>query len=322
MTDLTSPQQNDLLNLLVKILDEYGRHHESQKNLTFNCPTCAELKNVEYDNKYNLEVNYGMGIYNCWACGKTHGTHGTLLSLVNKFGTINDVNIYKALNLTFEYKNKDGDDVVRENKDIYLPTDFISLKNKRVMNVYRQAFNYLDKRGVTDKIIDKYSIGWCHSGKYENRILIPSITDEGNLDYYVTRAFDKNKVPKYLNCEKDKELIVFNENLINWDKIVFLVEGPFDHIITPNSIPMLGKVLYPLLKRTIYKNANNRIIIITDPDAQNDGIDIYRELDGGRLLGKILINFLPEGYDPAKFFSTFGFEKYKEQLKNSVRLID
>lgn len=311
-----------LINLLDKVLGKHRRHYVSKTQMEFNCPTCAALKNVEEDGKYNLEVHYGKGVYNCWSCGKTHGTHGTIYDLFYNFGNQQDVSIYQSLGMSYEYINDDGEEAVRTDRKVIQPYEFISLADKESLGVYPKAFNYLRKRGITNEIIKKHHIGWCYDGQYENRILFPSRDDDDNWNYFVTRSMDENQKPKYLNCDADKELMVFNETLINWDKWVFLVEGTFDHIVTPNSIPMLGKGIYPLLHKTIYEKANNKVVILVDPDAVNDGVEFYRQLDGGRLMGQILINFLPKYYDPAKFFEKFGFEQYKQQLIKSYRLID
>ena len=64
------------------------------------------------------------------------------------------------------------------------------------------------------------------------------------------------------------------------------------------------------------------MVVLTDPDAIDTGIAIYRQLDGGKLLGRVYINIMPTFYDPAKFFEKFGWVAYKEQLKQSKRLID
>ena len=43
------------------------------------------------------------------------------------------------------------------------------------------------------------------------------------------------------NPEAQKEIIIFNEHLIDWNEPIYIVEGAFDSIFIPNSIPMLGK---------------------------------------------------------------------------------
>ena len=311
-----------LIDLLENVLGDSAKHHPSHGQIAFNCPMCAEIKDVDVDNKYNLEVNYGKGVYNCWSCGKTHNTRGTIYDLVNSFGSGDQLRLYQRLGMVYEYISKDGDEIKRSDKPVHKPNEYISLADKEIMGVYGQAYRYLNERGITNDIIKKHNIGWAPQGKYEGRIILPSVNEEDDWDYYTTRAIDKYTKPKYLNCDAEKEGIVFNVDLIDWDKWVFIVEGPFDHIVTPNSIPMLGKGLYPLLHDTIYENANSRVIVLTDPDAVNDGINIYRQLDGGKLLGKVLINFMPKFYDPAKYFEKFGLEAYKKQLIDSRRLED
>lgn len=311
-----------LINLLTNVLGEFKKHHTSQTQMAFNCPVCAQLKNVVSDNKYNLEVHYGKGVFNCWACGKSQGTHGTIYDLFHQFGTQPDLSLYLSLNMGYEYVTEDGEKGVHIDRKINIPPEYIPLADKEGLGVYRQAYDYLRRRGITPEIIKKFSIGWCYDGRYEGRILIPSMDDEGNWDYFTTRAMDKTVKPKYLNCDADKEEIIFNENMINWDKWVFLVEGPFDHIVTPNSIPMLGKGVYSFLHSTIYENAKNKVVVLTDPDAVDDGVAFYRQLDGGKLLGRVLINFMPKYYDPAKYFEKFGMESYKRQLMQSHRLKD
>jgi DNA primase len=319
-----------LIDLLVKVLGDFRQHHPTKTQMAFNCPTCAEIKradgtlpaHMEVDNKYNLEVHYGKGVYNCWSCGKTHNTHGTIFDLIRRFGNEQDMGIYLSLNMQYEYVTDEDEEIERKNDNLLLPPEFVALAGKEVFGVYKKAYEYLNKRAITPEIIAKFNIGWCYAGEYEDRILIPSMNDEGNWNFFVTRAMDWRLKPKYKNCELDRQLIVFNEALINWDKTVFVVEGPFDHIVTPNSLPMLGKDLYPLMHSTIYDKAKSNVVVMTDPDAIDRGIEIYRQLDGGKLLGRVFINILPMKYDPAKYFEKFGWEAYKAQLRLSKRLID
>ena len=73
-------------------------------------------------------------------------------------------------------------------------------------------------------------------------------------------------------CDKDKLKVVFDENKIEWDMDIVLVEGPFDHIVVPNSIPLLGKVLKTDFKlyQEIFTKANANIIVWLDGDAVED----------------------------------------------------
>ena len=95
--------------------------------------------------------------------------------------------------------------------------------------------------------------------------------------------------------EKDK--IIFNENLIDWEKDIFLVEGVFDGFFLPNSIPMLGKHMSELLFNSLYNKAKKNIIISLDGDAWDNATRLYEELNGGELYGKIKILKLPKDKD-------------------------
>jgi hypothetical protein len=48
---------------------------------------------------------------------------------------------------------------------------------------------------------------------------------------------------KYKNPEVQKEIIIWNEYNIKWEDPVYIVEGAFDSIFLPNSVPMLGKFI-------------------------------------------------------------------------------
>ena len=93
--------------------------------------------------------------------------------------------------------------------------------------------------------------------------------------------------------------LIFFENLIDWFKPIFIVEGVFDGLFLPNSIPMLGKHMSVLLFDTLYEKALNTITICLDNDAWADAVKLYHQLNGGRLYGKIKIIKLTDNKDVA-----------------------
>jgi DNA primase len=155
---------------------------------------------------------------------------------------------------------------------------------------------YLTSRGITEKIIKKYKIGYTVTGDFAYRIIVPSFDFEEKLNYFIARSWVPRKM-KYKNPSAEKDKIIFNEYLIDWDKDIFLVEGVFDGFFLNNSIPMLGKNISPLLFETLYNKAKGNIIICTDGDAWSNGVKIYHELNGGTLYNKIKIIKLPKDKD-------------------------
>jgi len=61
----------------------------------------------------------------------------------------------------------------------------------------------------------KYSIGYCESGKYKNRIILPSYNENGELNYFTARDFYDYSNKKYLNPTFDKGNNIINEIFIN-----------------------------------------------------------------------------------------------------------
>ncbi len=288
-----------IIEILIDILGDYKNHNENSGQISFSCPVCSyEIKGLdELDGKGNLEVNYKMGVYKCWACAESHDTHGSLHKLIRKYGTHRQLKKFELLmpdkNFGLEKKLYDK---------VKLPQEFISFKTAssglKLIHHYKRAYNYLKERHVTDEIIEKFNIGFCYEGKYANRIIIPSYNSYGDLNYFVARSYETKPYRKYDNPEAEKQTIIFNEYLIDWNEPIHIVEGPFDSIFLPNAIPMLGKVMSDFLFEKLYENAK-KIIIVLDGDAWIDTEKLYYKLNGGKLFGKIWVVKLPVDKDIA-----------------------
>lgn len=296
----TMVEYDMVVELLIDIMGEYKFHNERTGQIAFSCPVCSyDIKGLDHlDGKGNLEVNYVEGVYKCWACSESHDTHGTLHKLVRKYGT------HRQLK-KFELLMPDTKAVIEKKSynRVRLPKEFIPLKDVnsgiKLTHYYKFAINYLRERNITDEMINKFNIGFCYNGEYANRIIIPSYDADGCVNYFTARSYEKKPKLKYRNPEAEKEAIIFNEYLIDWNKPISLVEGPFDHIFVDNSIPMLGKKLSDLLFDKLYSEAK-KIIIILDGDAWIDAEKLYYKLNGGKLFGKIWIVKLPEDKDIAE----------------------
>ena len=287
-----------IVDILDEILGHSKNHNEFSGQISYDCPVCShEIKRLDKgDGKGNLEINYKLSVYKCWACGESHRTRGGLRYFIKKYGTRSHLRKYDTLcpdeiNL-----------LKKEYKPVYLPKEFKLFNSVsdgfKLTHHYKQAYNYLKSRNITDDMIHRYRIGFCYDGEYANRIIIPSYDADFELNYFIGRSYEAKPYLKYKNPEAEKEKIIWNERLIIWEEPIFLVEGPFDSIFLPNSIPMLGKKMSELLFSKLYDNAEN-IIIVLDGDAFNDAINLYNKLNGGRLFGKIWIIQLPEDKDIA-----------------------
>jgi len=289
-----------LVELLEDVLGDHGLHYPNRGQISFNCPVCDDDRN-----KHNLEVNYIDNVYHCWSCGDSEGTHGPLGKLFDKYGNKKQKKLYQVLKPETVVKRE------KSKKKLRLPDRYTLFKDSSpVYPVRKAAINYLYNRGITDYMIEKYQIGFCDKGDHAGRIVIPSYNIDGELNYYIARSWDPMSRAKYRNPEAEKEKIIFWENMIDWNKDIFLVEGAFDGLFLDNAIPMLGKHMSELLFETIYKNCKKDVIICLDGDAFKDGVKLYHELNGGELWGRIKLIKLPDEKDIADLRGEIKDEYY------------
>lgn len=293
-----------IIEILEDILGDYRMHNDAKGQISFDCPVCShEIKGLdEGDGKGNLEVNYKLGVYKCWSCGETHDTHGSVYKLIRKYGNKKHMTVYELL-------MPDDVSVVKTNKKIVtLPKEFIPFSKisvgLKLTHHYKRAFNYIKKRNITTEICEKHNIGFAYEGQYAGRIIIPSYGSNGYLNYFIARSYFDNTKMKYKNPDVQKELIIFNESLIDWDNEIYLVEGAFDSIFVPNSIPLLGKVLGEHLYSVLYEKAK-QITIVLDGDAWEDAIKLFHKINTGKLFGKIWVVRLPDDKDIADLKGDF-----------------
>ena len=132
--------------------------------------------------------------------------------------------------------------------------------------------NYLTQRGITEKQIVKYGIGYCKEGLYSRRVIIPSYNCDGSLNYFVSRSYYIDEKMKYKNPPISKNVICFDSQ-INWNEPIILCEGVFDAItIRRNAIPLLGKFPSKLLVEKIFMNGVSDIVISLDNDAKTEAL--------------------------------------------------
>jgi len=268
-------------SILQNIFGDVNGYLQSEQ-LQVNCPRCQELDGLTYpDGKFNLEINTGKRMFRCWKCDEPKFS-GSLGRLVRTFGSNVDYEMYKSY--AGIYQDYIYDDDEKEYVQVKLPEEMISFSQMDVTNPeHFEAYNYLvNERKLTKDIILRYRLGFCTTGKYAQRIIIPSYDAQGDVNYFVGRYYgDDQKIRKklpYLNPVADKDAIIFNEGLVNWDSTVYLVEGAFEMLSFPvNIIPMLGKTLSTTLFMKL-KELKPDVVILLDPDAFKNSVELYYTL--------------------------------------------
>jgi len=246
------------------------------------CPRCQEREGLNYpDGKYNLEINTGKRMFRCWKCDEPKFS-GSLGRLIKTLGNSVDYEMYRSYAGVFQDYVYDEDE--KEYVQIKLPDEMILFSQMDVLNPeHFEAYNYLvNERKISRDIILRYRLGFCTTGKYAKRIIIPSFDKNGEVNYFIGRYYGndlkiRKKLP-YLNPKADKDVIIFNEGLVNWDSTVYLIEGAFEMLSFPvNSIVMLGKTLSTTLFLKL-QEIKPDVVVLLDPDAYKNAIELYYTL--------------------------------------------
>ena len=214
--------------------DILGGFYRAREEYLFECPNCNH-------HKKKLSVNISKNAYKCWICDYAGGK---ITSLVKKYGSPGQLSKWRELSNEVDLSSFDV--VFRETEevaasiDLLLPGEFISLVGQET-SFAPKPFKYLLARGIGQEEIKKWKIGYCPSGEFGGRIVVPSFDSSGNLNYFVARLYASGW-NKYKNPPVSRD-IIFNDLNIDWAADLVLVEGVFDAIKADNAIPILGSSL-------------------------------------------------------------------------------
>ena len=294
----------DYTFLLGSIENLLGKSHKrARDNHAFHCPFCNHRKpKLEINMATNEE---GKNFWECWVC-QTKGR--TIRSLLKQLNTPKDTAIE-----VLKYVPRGSQIEYRELSIVELPKEYQPLYSASTTSVVANLVRkYLYDRGLTDNDFIKYSIGYCTTGEYGGRVILPSYTESNRLNYFVGRSYDGNFF-KYKNPEVSKD-IIFYENLINWNAPIILCEGVFDAMaIKRNAIPLLGKSVSTELYKKIITSRLTDIYIALDEDAQDAALKIAEKFIAAGF--KVYLIEL-KGKDP----SQLGFKNFTKLVQNAAEL--
>ena len=244
-----------------KILNEtLGYYSDKGNELLFTCPSCNH-------HKRKFSINLDKNAYKCWICDYRGRS---IRRLVRRFGSYTQLQKWDSISDRTDlerFADLFMEPVVCEGKEkVQLPEEFISLCSDRIPATGTYAYRYLQSRGITKADILKWKIGYCFSGEYRNRIIVPSFDDDGDCSYFIARSYTGDSY-KYKNPRASKD-IVFNDLFIDWNSDLILVEGVFDALVAGNAVPILGSTLRSgsdLLRKIVWNDTP--IYVALDPDA-------------------------------------------------------
>ena len=292
-------------SVIINILDEVLGVGTSLKGneQAHHCPFC-------HHHKKKLQINLETQQWHCWVCDSKGRKIQTLLKRLH----VDSKRIKKVYEIY-------GDDYIvsstttdEEKVELRLPSEFKSLlkKPKGLNPLYKKVVQYAKDRRISKEDIIKYNIGYCDSGIYTNRIIIPSYDVDGRLNYFIARSVFTEERFKYKNPPISKNVTIF-ENQINWNKPITLTEGVFDALaVKRNAIPLLGKFIPKTLMDSIYKRGVKEIKIILDKDSQDQALYYVNYFMNN---GITVTNILPTEKDAGDM----GFSEVNKMLKQTKK---
>ena len=277
-----------------------GQFSKSGYEYVIRCPFCDDDKGSHYINIYK-KVSYCFKM----ACHASvafksifvgHSVRG-LLSESFKLKYHKD-NANEAIDLSSPFTPITGETV-----------DGVRL-GVAVNSVMRKAYDYCITRGMTHKQIDEYKVS---IKPYEGRAYFPYWNGSGETVFWMGRALG-SQIPKTVEKRgSEKPLFGRHVKRIRNGPVV-LVEGVFDHFVTPHSYSIMGSSITRLQISALLEDKISKVFCIADPDAGGAMQNIASDLADSHLEA-YQVQLIGSSADPAEL-GRETMSKLVEELLN------
>lgn len=150
-----------------------------------------------------------------------------------------------------------------------------------------RAISYLRGRGVTRAMMKEHEIGFCADGPFRGYLVFP-ISIDHELVYFTTRyaganAFRKSKNPQKADGHHTKGTCLLNYDGVVGNKVVAVVEGPFDMMAFDAAVGVMGKTISPeqvALIEELVPHGLEEVVVALDPDAGLQMEQTFQALTG------------------------------------------
>jgi len=255
----------------------------------FRCPYCGDSKKDKFKARGYLLAKKGKHNFYCHNCGISKG--------FRKFLQDNNTQLYQEYSMDI-LKETGGN--LKEHKEIDIKTPEVGeafpsyLRQgsplRKLKKISQLGWNHPAKTYVLERMItNTYNakLYYCHrlyqwtnslipnkfkdTTRDEPRLIIPFI-DENNKFYgYQGRSFNKESKTRYITIMLDESKPkVFGLDGIDFDKKVYVVEGPLDSCFVNNSLAMAGS------DATIALNDVNAVMVY---DNEPRSIEIVKKIE-------------------------------------------
>ena len=280
------------IGLISPQLDNFTQKKKSLYN--FRCPYCGDSQKRKNKSRGYLFEYKDSYVYKCHNCGVTKslakflqdhsvGLYDQYLLERYKEGTTGKGR--RVPNPTFEFKKPEFEKIVIKK------TIFDSLPKLSDLNTTHPAKQYLLNRKIPEIHFSNFYYAedfnaWENNGNTikESRIILPLISEDGNVFGYQARSLNKNATLRYITTILDKQYPkLFGLDRINKNENIYVTEGPFDSLFLSNGLAMCGadvildRILFPDHTFVYDNEPRNKQIVqrIDKTIRQNDKVVIW-----------------------------------------------
>lgn len=311
------------INLISIRLSKFQKKQDNLYN--FRCPYCGD--SVKYKNRargFFYRKNADM-VFKCHNCGIGR-TLGNFLKDLDV--TLHDEYVMERFKsgLTGRGSNTKEPEFKFE-KPVFKKTPLSELKKISELNNLHPAREYLSNRQIPEKYFSKFYYAedfhaWAKTDTKikESRIIIPLMSKSGKLFGFQGRALDKTAKLRYITTIlDDKYSKLFGLDSLDFDKTIYVTEGPFDSLFLSNAIAMCGSDVH--LEKSIYRDR----IFVLDNEPRN--VQIVQRYDKLITTGeKVVIwpntikqkdinDMVISGLDPQKIIKENTFHGLEAKVK-------
>lgn len=309
-------------------VDDRIKYTGNGKEAHFNCVVCS-------DTRHRMYVNLETGEVYCHNCGYKSSILG-LIQVVEGVEFSKAHSIFEGIkgNLTLPEKisRNNINEVFMGNlkntldkRPIPLPEEYCRLDPNHTNIVTKRAINYLHSRKITDKQIVDHNMGFCMSGEYKNRVIIPVTGQNNQLMFWVARAISKDvkmkeKSPSNTDYQISKSEVVFNlDKAARKYHSIVICEGIFDALAYGDiGVSLLGKSLYQEQLNLLldYRELlTEGVFVSLDWDARDKATEIAKTLS--QYFTVYIVNIPKELDDPNNSLQQMGKSYMNELLVNA-----
>lgn len=236
---------------------------DGHREAVCDCPVCGKVKKVW--------VNLTSGDWTCYFCQSGGSGAAPIVAL---YAHVHQVSRDKAAQDLFTQRRRfkkaatSAEVVVKPEWKGWLPDEFEPVYDEAGWNVP----NYLLDRGISAFTARDYGLGYCSTGKYAGRVILP-ITRDDVVTGFQGRAVD-GREPKYDQpAGMPKSEMLFGYDQAKQALTICVVEGAFDVLgcreAELDAVAIFGKSMSRSQVDLLLSLRPNRVVLISDGYSQD-----------------------------------------------------